>query len=38
MQNGNRITDVENKLVVTKGRKGERQIRGMGLADTNYSV
>ena len=27
-------TDIENKLVVTKGRA--RQIRNMGLTDTNY--
>ena len=29
-------TDIENKLVVTKGRV--RQIRNMGLTDTNYHI
>ena len=39
MQNRNRLTDIECKLVVTKGgRGGEGQIRGMGIRDTNYSV
>ena len=40
MQNRNRLTDKENKLVVTKGEREsrERQIRGMGLRDTNYYV
>ena len=39
VQNTNRLTDIENKLVVTKGeRKGEGQIRGMGLTDTNYYI
>ena len=33
-----RLTDIENKLMVTKGRgKGEKQTRGMGLS-TNYYV
>ena len=36
MQNWNRLTDRENKLVVTKGEEG--QIRGMGLRGTNYCV
>ena len=37
MQKRNRLTDIENKLVVTKGERerGEGQIRGMGLTDTN---
>ena len=35
-RNRNRCTDVENKLVVTKGEsEGEEKIRGMGLRDTN---
>ena len=37
-QNRNRVTDIENKLMVIKGgrEEGEKQIRGMGLTDTNY--
>ena len=33
-------TDVENKLVVTKGERkgGEGPTRGMGLTDTNYYI
>ena len=40
MQNRNRLIDIENILVVTKGEreKGEGQIRGMELRDTNYYV
>ena len=40
MQNRNRLTDTENKLVVTKGERegGEGHVRGMGLRDTNYYV
>ena len=34
--NRNRLTDIENKLSVTKGeRGGEEQIRSMRLTDTN---
>ena len=37
--NGIKLTDRENKLVVTKGeREGEEQIRGMALTDTNYYI
>ena len=36
MQNKNRWTDRENKLVVTKGRERRGQIKGMGLRNTNY--
>ena len=37
MQNRNRLTDTENKFVNTKGeRERGRQVRGMGLTDTNY--
>ena len=38
IQNRNRLTDVENKLVVTKGERegGAGQISGMGL--THYYV
>ena len=35
LQNRNRLTDVENKLTVTK-REGERQTRSMELIDTHY--
>ena len=40
MQNRNRLTDTENKLVVTKGEKewGKEQIRATGLKDTNYYI
>ena len=35
----NRLTDIENKLMVTKGESGrEGLIRSLGLADTNYYV
>ena len=37
MQNRDRLTDVENKFVVTEGeREGDRQIRGVGLTDINH--
>ena len=37
--NRNRLTDIENKLVITQGEgRGEEQIRGMGLTDTNYHI
>ena len=32
----NRLTDIENKLVVTCGEKWEGQHRGRGLRCTNY--
>ena len=35
MQNRNRLTDPENKLVFTRG-KGH--LRSMGLSDTNYDI
>ena len=39
MQNRNNLTDTENKFVNTKGeRERGRQIRGMGLTDTNYYI
>lgn len=34
IQNSNRLTDIEGKLVVTKGE--EELIRDVGLIDTNY--
>jgi len=38
MQNRNK-RDIENKLVLPKDRgKGEGQIKGIKLADTNYYV
>lgn len=38
MQNWGRLTDLENKLVVTKGigGGGRDKVRGMGLIDKNY--
>ena len=33
MENENRLTDIENKLIVTKG---EREMRHMGLRHTKY--
>ena len=37
IQKRNRVTDTENKFMVTKGEgQGEGQIRSMGLTDTNY--
>ena len=40
MQNKTRLTDIENKLVVTKGERGDGggQARGMGFRDTNTYV
>ena len=44
VQNRNRLTDRENKLVVTykivTKQTGERegQIRGIGITDTNYCI
>lgn len=40
MQNSNRLTDIENKLVVTKGRgeKGEGQIRATILTQTTHAL
>ena len=36
----NRLTDIENKLVVTSWERegGKEQYRGMGLRGTNYYV
>ena len=36
----NRLTDIEIKSVITKEERarGEGQIRGMGLTDTNYYI
>ena len=39
IQNRNRLTDRENKLMVTKGERWrEGQIRSLGLTDTQYYV
>ena len=36
IQKENRCTDIENKLLVTKGQRGrEGQIRGLGLTETH---
>ena len=38
-RNGSRLTDIENKLVVTSGERGDRgNIGGRGMGDTNYWV
>ena len=37
LQNGNRLTDIGNKLMVMEGA-GEGSIRNLGLADTNCSI
>ena len=34
LQNRSRFTDTENKLIVTKGKSGEGQIRKLGLTET----
>ena len=37
LQNKNRLTDIENKLIVTKGKKVEKDKRlGSTDTDTNY--
>ena len=38
MQNRNRLSDIENKLMVTKEQAGKGQIRGMGLTDTKQTT
>ena len=40
LQNRNRVTDVENKMMVTKGEKGwgERQIGGLGWIYTHCYI
>ena len=34
----NRLTDIENRLVVAKWEGGGGWIRSLGLADANYSI
>ena len=36
IQNRNRHTDIENKLMVTKGERAEGKIRSMRLIETHY--
>ena len=38
LQNGNKLTDIENRLVVAKPGEGagEEWIGSLGLADANY--
>ena len=37
LQNGNRLIDRENKLMVTKGERGVK-IRNLGVTDTHYYI
>ena len=39
LQKRNRLTDIENKLMITKGeRGGEVLIRNLGLTGTHYYI
>ena len=38
LQNRNRLTDIENKLMVTKGEGGRDKLGVLGLAGTNYCI
>ena len=39
LRNINRLTDIENRLVVAKGEgTGEGKIGSLGLADANYYI
>ena len=38
LQNRNRLTDIENRLVVAKRKTGEGWIGSLGLADANYYI
>ena len=38
IQNRNRLPDIENKLVITKGESGGGQFRTLGLTDTNCYI
>ena len=39
VQNRNRLTDIENRLVVAKGEGvGKGRTGSLGLADVNYSI
>ena len=37
-QNRNRLTDIENRLMVTKRKRRGREIRSLGLTYTRYSI
>ena len=43
LQTRNRLTDIENKLIVTKAESGgegqqEKRIRNLGLTNTHYNI
>ena len=38
LQNRNRLTDIENKLMITKGEGGDGYIRNLGLKCTYYYI
>ena len=39
LQNSNRLTEAENKLMVTKGKRGEEGlIRSLGLTESDYHL
>ena len=38
LQNRSRVTDVENKLMVTGGKRGKGQIGRLGLTYTHYYI
>ena len=38
LQNSNRLTDIENKPMVTKGEGGDGWIRSLGLTDTHHYI
>ena len=39
LQNRNRLTDIENKLMVTKvGKRGRIKNRSLGLTDIHYHI
>ena len=40
LQKRNRLTDTENKFMVTKGERGwgNEQIRSMGLTNTHHNI
>ena len=38
LQNRNRLTDIENKLTVTKWERGGREIGNWELTDTHYYI
>ena len=38
MQSRKRLTDIENKLVATKVKQEEEQVKGLRLGNTNHHV